>query len=74
MYGVTVVVVMLRVVVVAVVVVTLIYCCSYSYALHGVVVAVIVLCAVLQLWWLALEGEGGCASVGKGGGKWESTV
>jgi len=73
MCGVTVMVIMLHIVVVAVVVVTLM-CCSHSHALHGVVVAVIVLCAVLQLWWLALEGEGGCASVGKGGGKWESTV
>jgi hypothetical protein len=47
------------------------WCHSHSQALHGVVVAVILLCVMLQSWWLALEGEEGHTSVGKGGGRWQ---
>ncbi|SRR6266851_9499969 len=46
-----------------------VWCRGHSCALCGVVVAVILLCVMLQLWWLALEGEEGYTSVGKGGGR-----
>ena len=48
-----------------------VWCHSHSRVLRGVMVAVILLCVMLQLWWLALEGEEGRTSVGKGGGRWQ---
>jgi hypothetical protein len=47
------------------------WCRGHSHALRGVVVAVILLRVMLQSWWLALEGEEGRASIGKGGGRWQ---
>ena len=48
-----------------------VWCRSHSRALRGVMVSVILLRVMLQSWWLALEGEEGCASIGKGGGRWQ---
>jgi hypothetical protein len=51
-----------------------VWCYGHSYTLHGVVVAVILLHVMLQSWWwLALEGEEGHVSIGKGGGRWQKT-
>jgi len=49
------------------------WCCGYGRVLRSVMVAVILLCVMLQSWWLALEGEEGHASVSRGGERWESS-
>ncbi len=50
-----------------------VWCRGHGHALRGLVVAVILLCVMLQSWWLALEGEEGHASVSRGGERWESS-